>query len=357
LAIIVKAHTFTPQTPSFSSESNRNFDDIYTEFNGNINSANIAAAYTIAASQVSFNDTAALYAGTNLEDSMREAVTVKGHNSIACFTVFNTGGLVLTPGKIEVNNSYSYVTAAVVISFANLLTDSATVMTIAGDVYCVGIKGGLSSTNGSDVRVKKYTSTSASNGIDPLTGGVYYDGGNRRVIGTVKYLGYGPTGFTDHFSPQSPQVNGVLYSFNETDSSGAGFTVLSIGTTAAKGFWKIWKEYDHENMSYAVRALGSIASACMNMGMYCHNPSGGYYHRGNFTIMTTATNYTIFSHANVYPVLIEGNRFTTRLKIDTSNPGDVVGQACFVANDDCAIEGNKFIATIKKIKFPFRGDF
>lgn len=41
MAVITKTYTFVPNTTAHGSEVNRNFDNIYTEFNGGIDSANL----------------------------------------------------------------------------------------------------------------------------------------------------------------------------------------------------------------------------------------------------------------------------------------------------------------------------
>jgi len=62
MGVITKANTFVANTTIEPSQVNENFDDIYNEFNGNIENANIKAGAAIAASKIS--GTAATLTGT-----------------------------------------------------------------------------------------------------------------------------------------------------------------------------------------------------------------------------------------------------------------------------------------------------
>lgn len=52
MATVTKPYTFTPATSAQSAQVNSDFDTIYTEFNGNIDNANIKSAAAIDASKI-----------------------------------------------------------------------------------------------------------------------------------------------------------------------------------------------------------------------------------------------------------------------------------------------------------------
>jgi hypothetical protein len=66
MGIISKAYTFTAGAVIIASEHNTNFDDIYNEFNGNIDNANIKANAGIVDTKLAQIVSVAKVAGTAL---------------------------------------------------------------------------------------------------------------------------------------------------------------------------------------------------------------------------------------------------------------------------------------------------
>lgn len=89
MGLVTKRYTFTKGLNIDASETNRDFDDIYNAFNGEINSANIDTSYSPPASQVDVNDTAANFSSTGLEDILIEincAANVAGGETMIEFS-------------------------------------------------------------------------------------------------------------------------------------------------------------------------------------------------------------------------------------------------------------------------------
>lgn len=66
MALVTKQHTFTPGSTILSAEHNTNFNDIYDEFNGNIENANIKSGAGITDNKLAQITTAGKIAGSAL---------------------------------------------------------------------------------------------------------------------------------------------------------------------------------------------------------------------------------------------------------------------------------------------------
>lgn len=82
MALIVKPYTFTAGTTILSAEVNSSYDTIYSDYNGNITDANIAAGAAISTSKIS---------GTVMTRTANETVT--GNKTFTGTNEFNTGVL------------------------------------------------------------------------------------------------------------------------------------------------------------------------------------------------------------------------------------------------------------------------
>jgi hypothetical protein len=91
LGTITKVYTFFPKVTADASEVNRNFDDLFTLVNGNLNSANILSTYSIGASNVTINDTAAQFSSCHVEHALYELKVLFAALSGATVTEFSEG--------------------------------------------------------------------------------------------------------------------------------------------------------------------------------------------------------------------------------------------------------------------------
>jgi hypothetical protein len=172
MGVIVKVHTFVANTTANASEVNRNFDDLFNLQNGNIDSANIATTFSLAASQVTINDTAANFSSTTVEGALGEVKGIVQAQTIVEFSeglIGNVGDVsqnyaghiwqhTAGAGINEANTDFTSVLAYYQFVSGNLTADSVSIFTLSA-------QGGANA-------------PSATNGIMGAGNGVAFDGAN-----------------------------------------------------------------------------------------------------------------------------------------------------------------------------------
>jgi hypothetical protein len=294
---VTKEYTFLKNITADASEVNKNFDILFTEINGELNSANIVNTYTPAASQVTIEDTASNYAASNVEEALAEvgqasSITIndtssnvnstkvddaifeaayKGYNSIGVVTQVSHGILVY-PGIVEVNGTICRNTATLYITAVSL--ESGTIST--DTLYAVTVQS-ESSIQESSIQLVPIDQISASNGVDLYKNGFYHSN-TRRVIATVwnnataggemrlfphQFLGQLSTHFSVKWSADSDQSSIVNFCGELTSST------PYISSTGDGRFHEFKLEYskDRDRLVYSIRGTPSHSAALINFAL------------------------------------------------------------------------------------------
>jgi len=293
MGTIVKAYTFVAGTTIIASAVNRDFDDIYNEFNGSINSTNISNAFTWPASNITFNDTAGAFSSVNAEGAIAEArvSAVTGFNSIEILAG-GCAGFFLLPGVTEVNGQYRTISAVTLISSCAYTFITGAIQT---GVFAVLI--GTATYTGitpSDVRLALLTTVSPSDGMDN-TRLSFYHSTTFRVIGTL-YNAVGEALFRDHGYLQRPASENRL-SLTHAEASAAGFNsldgVLGGGTTG--GLISHVVRYIGGNNMYGYRLIGrELSAATTNFTIPSHPVSSAWFMESFHTRFGDALEYYDF---------------------------------------------------------------
>ena len=238
-----------------ASEVNRNFDNLYTEFNGNINSSNIDAAYSIPSSQVTINDTASYFSSTDLEGVVRESVgvSIKGLKTIHTFP-YGACGVSIYAGRIEVNGQLCVNCGTINFTGGNFVNTSCW-----SNFPFALITSGAPVLTASDIKMVALQDISASNGINGTQEGLYWCG-SHRVLAIVN--GNSSQYFGEHLQYIDQPTAPFWKLMTESEMSAIGTTGIDMtGVSATNGkVYRVLREFDPNIKSYTYQYWMQIRS-------------------------------------------------------------------------------------------------
>lgn len=270
MSTITKAHTFTANTVANASSVNRDFDDIYNEFNGNINSANIASDYTMPSSQVSIVDAGGFYSSTTVEGALQEIAPVRGYNDVHVFAR-GSAGLSIFPGYVDINGRLNRLSSRLNITAISIATGAFAASAVYAVTFQDGVAGG--EITASDIRIDPIASVSSSNGLAFSANGFYYST-SRRVITTVYNLCATSQSLYDYENLDTPD-RGQRYNLSTDEASsvlGLTDTLLfsasfSFGTQTAGGIVSVARVFDMNTKRYYYDMYGFTSTATGDLSM------------------------------------------------------------------------------------------
>lgn len=218
MGALVKVYSFLNNITLDASEINRNFDDLYTTIN-NLNSENIAAGYSVEASQITFSDSNTFYSASDVGTALNQIpFAARGHHTIHVMPD-GTGSMWVFPGKVEINGKIAVVSARFGVS--GLTNHDSGSDQCAVYVVCGQPATGEEIT-ASDIFIIQRSSVGTTSGYSLSQAGYYYD--SKRVIGAA----YNPYAtcqcFLNYYNPDPPKGKFVYQPISQTGHGLFGWT-------------------------------------------------------------------------------------------------------------------------------------
>lgn len=257
--IIAKAHTFAANNIAYACEVNRNFDDLFALVNGNLDSANLATAFTVEASNVTINDTASNFCASELESALIEAGNPNkvpvGFNGIHV-TPLGSNACIFHPGKIEINKKECVILSEMQISGISVYDSCTAYQNIAFAASAVTVM------TASDIFIIKASSAHVSALSYAVTSnGFYY--GNKRVIEVVWGNGSSCQSFIEK-QLRGGENRTFPYSYKTSsteDMLHLGFCMVATASSGSFGWMEVTRIYNPRESTYDYLANGVFPSS------------------------------------------------------------------------------------------------
>jgi hypothetical protein len=249
MSTIVKSYTFLENITVDASEINRNFDDLFTTIN-DLNSENIAAGYTLGASNATLVDTGGHYSSTHVEGALAEPTYLQKGLQTIYIVPQGTNAIIVFPGKAEIDGQICVVSTRFTVS-GMTMHDSGSPQY---DLYFIcGQPATGEEITASDIFLMNASNVTTSASYND---GYYYD--SKRVLGGCFCLTSSCQNLLNGYNPDPPQksfVYGIQNTADNVASRVFGITQTYGGVTSTNAFTinDITLFYDRDVGAYGYR--------------------------------------------------------------------------------------------------------